>query len=109
MTEIQGGGTSPLSPEDKKLYEQEFKQGVDLFQRALNEYSKADEMNKKQAFKEVMDRALQVLHQTSYELHRDDLEKQTSKIEKDYEAYQNGAPKDALSKDLKETKRFMNF
>lgn len=109
MSEIQPGGPSPLSPEDRKMYEKEYKQGVDLFQRALNEYSKADEVNKKQAFKEVMDRALQVLHETSHELHRSDLEQQTDKIDKDYQAFQDGGSKNELSKDLKDVKRFMNF
>jgi coenzyme F420-reducing hydrogenase alpha subunit len=109
MAEIHGGGTPPLSPENKKLYEKEYKQGVDLFQRALNEYSKADEMNKKQAFKEVMDRALQVLRETSHELHSPDLEKQTDKIQKDYQDFQEGESSKNLAKDLKEVRRFMNF
>jgi hypothetical protein len=109
MSEIQPGGVPPLSPEDKRMYEKEYKQGVDLFQRALTEYSKADEVNKKQAFKEVMDRALQVLHETSHELHRTDLEQQTNKIEKDYQAFQDGGSKSDLTKDLKEVKRFMKF
>lgn len=109
MSEIQPGGVSPLSPEEKRSYEKEYKQGVDLFQRALTEYSKAEEVNKKQAFKEVMDRALQVLHETSRELHRSDLEKQTDKIDRDYQAFQDGGSKSDLTKDLKEAKRFMNF
>ena len=42
-----GDGAAPLSPQDKRMYEQEYKQGVDLFQRSLGEYEKADEMYKK--------------------------------------------------------------
>ena len=82
MSNVQGpgeGGT-PITPRDKVLYEQEYRRGVDLFQRALNEYEKAGEVNKKEAFHEVMDRAMQVLNETARELKRTDLMDQNQKI-----------------------------
>ena len=107
---IQGTGDSslpPLSPSDRKQFEQEFKHGVDLFQRALSEYGKADEMNKKEAFREVMERAMQVINETAHELHRGDLEKDAAKISKDFEKFQetnDQASQKVLTQDLKEAK-----
>src|SRR5437016_5065591 len=103
MAEI-SGEMPPINPADRKVYEQEYKQGVNLFQRALNEYEKAGEMNKKQAFKEVMDRAMQVMNDAAQALHRADLEKQNAQINQDYQAYQDGNSKAPLEQDLKNAK-----
>jgi hypothetical protein len=108
MTDIHGaGGPAPLNPQDKKMYEQEYKQGVNLFQRAMDEYNKANEIHKKEAFKEVMDRALQVLNETARELKRDDLVDQNSKIAADYQSYRNGntSIQRQLNEELQKAKR----
>ena len=103
-----GGGTSPLSPQDKKLYEQEYKQGVDLFQRSLAEYEKADEVHKKEAFKDVMGQAMQILNETARELKRPELNAQNKKISQDFLAYQDhetDTAKSQLVQDLSQAKR----
>ena len=110
MTNVQGPteGPSPMSPHDRVLYEQEYRRGVDLFQRALDQYSKADEIHKKDAFREVMDRALQVLNETARELKRGDLMTQNQKISKDLESYQNNdvdTAKNQLAQDLNQAKK----
>ena len=110
MENVQGPGErpSPMSPQDRVLYEQEYRRGVDLFRRALDQYSEADESHKKDAFREVMDRALQVLNETARELNRSDLMKQNQKISTDLETYQNKevpALKNQLTQDLKQAEK----
>jgi hypothetical protein len=107
MAQIQGPGEGlpPISRHDRILYEKEYRQGVDLFQRALNEYEKADEIHKKEAFREVMDRAMQVLNETARELKRTDLLDQNKKIEQSFQAFQdNDADPAKLAKNLDRAK-----
>jgi len=107
MADVHGPneGAAPISRHDKLLYEQEYRQGVDLFQRALSEYSKADEVHKKEAFHEVMDRAMQVLNETARELKRSDLMEQNKKIAQSFEGLSNEADPAKLAQNLKEAKK----
>jgi hypothetical protein len=108
MANVQGPGegSSPITPHDKVLYEQEYRRGVDLFQRALSEYNKADEVHKKEAFREVMDHAMQVLNETARELKRSDLMDQNQKIAQSYEGVQsNETDASKLAQNLKEAKK----
>ena len=108
MANVQGPGegATPLTPRDKVLYEQEYRRGVDLFQRALNEYNKADDIYKKDAFREVMDRAMQVLNETARELKRTDLMTENQKIAQSYDGLQsNETDASKLAQNLKEAKK----
>ena len=112
MSEIDnlGQGPAPLNPTDRKLYEQEYKQGVDLFQRSLIEYGKADEVHKKEAFKDVMTQAMQILNETARELKRADLNDQNKKISKDLVAYEDNetdVSKGQLMQDLNQAKKIV--
>jgi hypothetical protein len=91
MANVQGPGEGPfpISHRDKIQYEKEYRAGVDLFQRALEQYNSTDEPYKKEAFKEVMDRAMQVLNETARELKRADLMDQNQKISQSFEALQD--------------------
>ena len=103
-----GQGPAPLSSQDKKMYEQEYKQAADLFQRSLNEYESADEMNKKEAFKDVMGQAMQILNEAARGLKRSDLSTQNQKISQDFLAYQDHETADSknqLVNDLKQAKK----
>ncbi len=82
-------GTGP-SPRDIEAYRQEYKHGLDLFQRALLEYNTSDEMHKKAAFQDVMQNALQVLNETARGMKRDDLLKYNDQIAKDLKALPSG-------------------
>lgn len=104
------GGAAPLSPQDKKLYQQDYKHGADLFERVLDEYAKSTNPYQKQEFKELMEKAMQVLNQTASMLKSSSLQKQNQKIEKDWAAYQNqGSPllADQLRKDLEQAKKIV--
>lgn len=89
---------SPLGPREKKMYEQEYKHSADLFQRALDQYTKSDNMYQQAEFKHVMDKAMQVLNETASELMRKELQKQNSQIAKDYATFQK-FPKDPDTQD----------
>jgi hypothetical protein len=85
MVEVQGSGAVP--PEWRAQYKQDFSRSVDLFQRSLEEYEKADEVHKKAKFKEVMDKALQVMNETAKGALSTEAEKQKEQLEKDYQHF----------------------
>ncbi len=103
-----GGGPPPLPHDPQKAYAVEYKHGVDLFHRSLDEYSKAQEMHKKAAFKEVMHRALQVLNESASGMKREDLLKHNEKISTDLKTFEDkgdDASKSVLSHDLDDAKK----
>ena len=87
MSRIEGGGQ--INPQDLQTYRHEYKQGVDLFQRALKEYSAADEIHKKDAFREVMENALQILNDSAKAMKRTDLLQKNQQIAKDFQDLQD--------------------
>lgn len=88
--DIQGsGGPAPITPRERKMYEQEYKHGAQLFQKALEQYSKSDNGYQQQEFMGVMDKAMRILNETAAELNRKALLDQNAKIEKDYAAFNN--------------------
>jgi hypothetical protein len=108
MSNIQGPGegASRITPHDKALYENEYRHGVDLFQRALTEYTKTDEIHKKDAFREVMDRTMQVLNDAARELKRTDLMDQNKKISDSFQGLQaNEMDPSMLAQNLKDAKK----
>jgi hypothetical protein len=102
-------GIGPINPQDKKMYEQEYKHSADLFKRALDQYSKSDNPYQQAEFKEVMDRAMQILNETASGLMRKELEKQNNQISQDYANFQKFPEDkdsvDKLSKDLDKAKK----
>lgn len=99
----------PLGPKDQKMYEQEYKQGADLFKRALDQYTKSDNPYQKQEFQDVMDKAMHILNQTAHALMKKELEKQNAEIQKDYGTFKKyPADPDTIKKlnqDLDQAKR----
>ena len=112
MAEIKGtddaGSPREITPREKAIYKEEYKHGVDLFQRALQQYSKTDDMFQKGEFKDVMDNMMQVLNETARALKEDHLKQQNKKIAADYANYQDSPSTDnqkKLAKDLDQAKR----
>jgi Skp family chaperone for outer membrane proteins len=95
-----------LSPELKATYTDEFKRGVDLFRRSLNEYQSTDAGPKKDKFKEVMDEALEVINDTAKAILSSHSQK-TAQLQKDYQDLIAGSPNayQALSKDIENLKK----
>jgi len=59
------GGANSIPPDLRTIYKHDFERSVDLFQSSLQEYEKAKEFNKKKKFKDVMDKALQIMNETA--------------------------------------------
>ncbi len=100
--------TTPVGPTPS--YREEYLHGVDLFQRALTEYKTADEVHKKEAFRQVMDKALQVLNETAQGMKRQDLVQQNQKIAQDFQDYQHHPSteaEDALHQDLTKAQKLL--
>lgn len=93
-----GGHPAPLSPREMKMYEQEYRHGAQLFQKALQQYVKSDSPYQQEEFHEVMDKAMRVMNETAKELNRKALKEQNQKIEKDYVTF-NDKPSDSNSYD----------
>lgn len=104
MVENVGG---PLSPQQAAEYRQEYREGADLFQRALVQYSEADEIHKQAAIAKVMNQALMVMNQAAAQLKSSSLTSVNEKISQDYQTYQKTQSPTAiakLSRDLDEAK-----
>jgi hypothetical protein len=103
MSEIYDSGS--VTPRQEATYRKEYREGVVLFQKALQQMNKnEDYLPKKEAFMGVMDQAMKVLNQTAGELKNKELLRQNAQIAKDYAAYQEHPSKErlhSLQNDLK--------
>lgn len=93
---IEGGGA--ITPELKAIYKKEFLHGVDLFKRSLIEYEKTDDENKKIKFKDVMDKALQVMNETAKLCLGKKALQQEKLFEKDYQNFITNGSSESLEK-----------
>lgn len=109
MSNSDVSGVGGIGPKDRKMYEQEYKHGADLFQRALDQYKQSSNMYQQEEFKDVMSQAMQVLNETAHELMSKELLAQTKKIAKDYATFQqfptNPDTQEKLAKDLEKAKK----
>ena len=100
--------TGPITPREKKMFEQEYRHGAELFQKALVQSAKSDNPYQQEQFGDVMHKAMQVLNQAAKELKRKDLMEQNKQISLDFKTYQ-GHPTDStrsqLNQDLDKAKK----
>ena len=87
--------SGPGSPQDKALYKQEFDKAVHLFQKSLSAYEQSQIQGQKDAFKDVMKKALEVIHQTLPQVINQKLaEQKEHKLTQDYNQFlSNDSPK----------------
>lgn len=110
MADIEStGGLPPITPHDRKWFEQEYREGAQLFQNAVDHYAKSDNPYQKREFHEVMEKALNILNETAHELNKKSLLEQNAQIAKDYDSF-NKAPDDEktinkLNADLEKAKK----
>jgi len=108
VDQVGNSGMSPLSPQDKRAYEAEYRHGLDLFKRALDDYSHSKNMFQKAEFKDVMEKAMKVLNETAAELQQKELLKQNDRIAQDFACFDGqDSPTNIsqLTKDIDQAKR----
>ena len=66
MSEIQDSGS--ITPRQEAAYRHEYREGVTLFQKALQQMNTTEYLPKKEAFIGVMNQAMEVMNQTAQEL-----------------------------------------
>lgn len=96
-------GDKPVSPQDRKAYQEECARGVSLFKKTLQEYQKSQMPAQKEEFKDVMEKALLVIHETANACLSKELQKEEINLEQDYRKYiANPSPEnlDKLNSDL---------
>jgi len=77
----------PINSQTEKLYKKEYKQGAELFQKALSSYIVSENPYQKAEFLKVMDKAMSVLNESAQALNQQALLKQNKKIESDYKNF----------------------
>lgn len=106
MDETHGIGGKPLSPEDVKLYQQEYREGTKLFERALDRYTTSNNPYQKEEYMKVMHRANQVLNDAARALKDKELQENQKEIEKDLTALKDHPAKSVEAKLRNDLKRF---
>lgn len=94
---------SRISPEAKAQYKHELEEGVKLFRESLAEYEKSTYEPQKLKFKDVMDKALDVMNQAAKGCLNAKGQEREVVVEKDYQAFLNNdtlETRQQLSKDL---------
>ena len=102
-----------ISGDDSKVpsYRQEFQQGVDLFDQSFQEYMKAKEPHKKAKFKDVMDKALDVMNKSARECLSQEQMKLNEELHKDYDDYlghPDSSHTEKVEKDIDELKKSLS-
>ncbi|MCH9630738.1 MAG: hypothetical protein S4CHLAM37_07420 [Chlamydiia bacterium] len=99
-----------IDGDDSKVptYKQEFQEGVDLFDKSFHEYMNTKEPHKKAKFKDVMDKALDVMNKSAQQCLSEEQQKLNDEVHKDYEAYLKSPNKEStekLEKDVGDLKK----
>jgi hypothetical protein len=87
MSKIQGQDGGGVNPSDRKLYELQYAQGAELFQKALEHYTQSDNPYQKEEFRQVMEKAMNILNETAQELKARSLAEQNKQIAQDYATF----------------------
>lgn len=82
MTGIEGD-----TPQIRPTYKQECAQGVHLFKQTLAAYQKSDIPEQQEKYKDVMQKALLIIHETAARCLSAELQKEEINLEQDYKNY----------------------
>jgi hypothetical protein len=91
-------GDSPVTPQMREVYKQECSRGVELFRRSLQEYQKSQIPAQKEEYKDVMEKALQIVHETATQCLSKEMQKQELELEKGYNDFIANPSPDNLKK-----------
>lgn len=102
----------PIPPELQATYKNEFARGVKLFEESLNAYETTsdDQIAKKAKFKDVMDKALNIMNQSARGFLSPSGQKEETHLEKDYQSYiaeQTPDNAEKLKKDINHLKGYV--
>lgn len=76
-----------ISPQLQETYKNEYARGVKLFKDSLAEHQKAEDGPKKDKFKDVMDKALNVMNESARGFLSTRGQNEQKVLEKDYQTY----------------------
>ena len=108
MTNIEGD--RPQAPQMREVYKQECSRGVTLFQETLQAYQKSQIEAQKEQYKDVMEKALQIIRETAAQCLSKEMQKEENTLEKDYQKFVADPSPDNLNKlssDLQHFKKGM--
>jgi hypothetical protein len=96
-------------PEDlKHVYKQEFIEGANLFEQSFSQYQNSQIPAQKEAFKDVMKKAMNVMNETAKLCLSKEAQKSEAKLNDSFEEFEsNQTPQsmDDLSKSIKDLKK----
>ena len=105
MTDIEG-----ITPQARAIYKEECVRGTSLFQKTLQEYQKSQLDAQKEQYKDVMEKALQIIRETAAQCLNQEMQKEEMQLEKDYQQFiANPSPENLkmLNDDLQHFKKKM--
>jgi len=82
----------------RATYKQECAQGVNLFQQTLDAYQKSQIPAQQKEYRDVMEKALQIIHETATRCLSAELQKEEVNLEQDYKKYISSPTPENLNK-----------
>jgi hypothetical protein len=82
-------GDGNISPQLQQVYKQEFMEGANLFQQSLQQYQNSNIPAQKEAFKDVMQKAMNVMNETAQLCLSKEAQKKEMKLNQDFQAFQS--------------------
>ncbi len=99
-----------VSPDDKRIYEKQFRESMQCFSEALGSYSKkgsSDDIYQKSKYKDVMDKMLSVMNELANVTLQKGAKEAEGKLSSDYQTFAQSGDEENLKKvqqDLQELK-----
>ena len=84
---ISSSGSS--DPHLQQVYKQDFTQGANLFKQSLEQYQNSNNPLQKEAFKDVMQKAMVVMNETAKLCLSQEAQKKEAKLNDDFNNFQN--------------------
>lgn len=97
-----------IPPDVKQVYKQEFLEGANLFQQSLEQYQNSNIPAQKEAFKDVMQKAMQVMNETARLCLSKEAQKKEANVNVEFQKFQSSdSPQNImdLSKSINSLKR----
>jgi len=103
---ISGGGN--VDPHNQQIYKQDFTKGAELFKQSLEQYQSSSNPLQKEAFKDVMSKAMNVMNETAKLCLSKEAQKKEAQLNDAFNNFQNSENPETikdLSKSINSLKR----